>query len=82
MGGEVKGPLGPDLAHDTGDGLGVVEVQFVAAEVGANVLDAPRLVAGPDQQVDFMAFTEQTPGEIGADKAGAAAKKYLHPAPP
>ena len=60
------------MADDARDGFRLVQVQFVEANLGAYFSDAPRLVIGPDQQMDFVAVAQQAAGEVGADEAGAA----------
>ena len=71
---KVEDPVRPDLADDAGDSFRVVEVQFVETHVRPNLLDAPRLVIGPDQQVKFMALAQQPSREVSAHKAGAASQ--------
>ena len=69
---KVEYPVGPDLAHDAGDGLRVMEQHFMKVHLCADLLDAPRLVIGPHQQMEFVAVAQQSPREVGAHEAGSA----------
>ncbi len=72
MRGEVEDELGPRGAHRARDRVGVAQVDLRHGGGVAQLLDAPRVGAGAEQQRHGVAAREQLPGERGADEAAGA----------
>ena len=76
MDGEMENPCGSHCVEYLSYGQGVMQRRLVALHLGLNFCDAPALIAGAQQEVNFVAVAKEPAGQIRADKARASSNKY------
>ena len=59
----------------------VLEVGRMQPHVGAQGLDAPRVLRAAEQEMDLMAVAQESARQVGADETGSAGDQdaFAHP---
>jgi hypothetical protein len=68
----VKSPIGPDAPNGGANRFPVRNIGDMNPDVARDLLDSPRLISRTEQQMDFIAMAEGSPGQIRTYESASA----------